>query len=257
MHFYKYQGTGNDFVLLDNREHRFDGLTAERIARLCDRRFGIGADGLMLLEMAPGHDFKMVYFNSDGREGSMCGNGGRCIAAFAQRLGVVSGHARFIAVDGPHEAVIGASGDFVELNMSDAAWPELLGDHAVVNTGSPHFVRFCADIRGLDLDREGKSVRWSPAYAREGINVNFLLPLDEKSLALRTYERGVEAETLSCGTGATAAALSYFAAGKTTATELTVRTEGGDLMIRFEPVPGGFRNIRLCGPATFVFEGDI
>jgi diaminopimelate epimerase len=257
MHFFKYQGTGNDFVLLDNRDHRFDGLTTERIARLCDRRFGIGADGLMLLENQPGYDFRMVYYNSDGRESSMCGNGGRCIAAFAQRLGVVDEKARFLAVDGPHEATIRPTGEFVELKMSDAPWPSLSGDHAVVDTGSPHYVRFCSDIHSLNVPREGKAVRFSPAYAQEGINVNFLLPIDETAISLRTYERGVEDETLSCGTGATAAALSYYAAGKTTARQIAVHTPGGTLQVRFAPHEGGFGEIWLCGPATFVFEGKI
>jgi diaminopimelate epimerase len=258
MHFYKYQGTGNDFVLLDNRDHRYDGLSTEQIARLCDRRFGIGADGLMLLENQPGYDFKMVYYNSDGRESTMCGNGGRCIAAFAKRLGVVADRARFLAVDGPHEATIRAAGDYVELKMSDAPWPNLSEDHAVVDTGSPHYVRFCtSDLRSLDVLREGRAVRYSPTFEREGINVNFLSPIDAAACSLRTYERGVEDETLSCGTGATAAALSYFAAGKTTAQQITVHTPGGTLLVRFQPRAGGFEKIWLCGPAHFVFEGEI
>ena len=257
IHFCKYQGTGNDFVLLDNRDHRYDGLTTEQIAFLCDRRFGIGADGLMLLEPAPGYDFRMVYYNSDGRESSMCGNGGRCIAAFARRLGVVGQTARFLAVDGPHEALVLPAGDYVELKMSDAAWPALHGDHAVVDTGSPHYVRFCDELRELDVDGAGKAVRYSAEYTEKGINVNFLLPLGDGEFSLRTYERGVEAETLSCGTGATAAALSYYASGRTQAHRLTVHTEGGDLSVRFEPVEGGFRDIWLCGPATFVFEGVL
>lgn len=254
--FYKYQGTGNDFVLIDNREKKIS-LSPEQIKFLCDRRFGIGADGLMLLELEPGMDFKMVYFNSDGHESSMCGNGGRCITALAKRLGVIDKETKFLAIDGIHEAKV-LSDDFISLKMNDVRNVESGDGYFYLNTGSPHYVKLTQDVKNMDVFTEGKNIRYNDRFKEEGTNVNFIEKQDDV-LFVRTYERGVENETLSCGTGVTASAL--VAAMKGLATEKNnckVRTLGGDLNVKFDKVlENNFYNIWLEGPATFVFKGDI
>lgn len=269
MKFWKYQGAGNDFVMLDQRlEKTIDRADTARIERLCDRRFGIGGDGLILLQDLPDYDFEMVYFNSDGRESSMCGNGGRCIAAFANDLGIINGACRFMAIDGPHEATVRTTSTpgeaWVELKMSDVQNIEMQDNTYVLNTGSPHYVRFENEVDTLDMMAEGRAVRYSDAYKKEGINVNIACfnPADshEAGLKIRTYERGVEAETLACGTGVTAAAIAaYFqkkyAPGQY---EIPVEAKGGALSVRFTAQANGmFSDIWLCGPAAFVFEGAI
>jgi diaminopimelate epimerase len=256
LRFFKYQGTGNDFILIDNRDGSVH-LDQKQIAALCHRRFGIGADGLMLLQNEPGVDFKMVYFNSDGRESSMCGNGGRCIVAFASRLGIVGNKARFTAVDGVHEALIDAS-DNIALKMQDVKNIEQSGDHFILNTGSPHYVRVVHALNDLDVVAEGKIVRYGPEFAEDGINVNFLERVGEE-LFVRTYERGVEDETYSCGTGVTASALVACLRGMaTTKNSCVVKTMGGVLEVSYERVlENNFYNIWLKGPASFVFEGAI
>ena len=207
--FYKYQGAGNDFILIDQREHHYLKQDQEAIIqKLCDRRFGIGADGLMLLEKADGYDFRMVYFNADGREGSMCGNGGRCIVAFAHFLGLVNQACTFIAVDGPHEAIV-KSPNYIELKMQDVKHIEVGEDHFVLDTGSPHYIQFVSDIDQVDVVNAGKAIRYNNRFAEKGINVNFVDVHTEQSLRIATYERGVEDETLACGTGVTAAAIAH------------------------------------------------
>lgn len=265
MKFWKYQGAGNDFVMLDQREYQWIGRADTRvIASLCDRRFGIGADGLILLQQLPGYDFEMVYFNADGRESTMCGNGGRCIAAFAQHLGVVGTHGKFMAIDGEHEAIItpgDANESWVELLMSNVQKVDKEAGAFVLNTGSPHYVRFEEDIDALDMVAEGRHVRYSERWKKEGINVNLVCPsTDGKSLNIRTYERGVEDETYACGTGVTAAAISSFvqSGGTKGASEIPVHAKGGDLSVRFQANDDGtFSNIWLCGPAVRVFTGEI
>ncbi len=249
---YKYQGTGNDFVIIDNREKTIS-LTVEQIRLLCDRRFGIGADGLMLLELEPGIDFKMVYFNSDGNESSMCGNGGRCITAFAKQLGIITSEAKFLAIDGMHEAKIMA--DSVSLKMNDVRDIEVGDDYFYLNTGSPHYVKFVKDIETFDVVVEGKKIRYSDRFKAEGTNVNFI-ERTEHELFVRTYERGVEDETLSCGTGVTAAALvAGFKGLSTDKKNCRIKTLGGNLNVKFEKVlENTFYNIWLEGPALFVFE---
>lgn len=257
--FYKYQGTGNDFILIDQRTTKY--LTRAHqaiIEQLCDRRFGIGADGLMLLEQREGYDFEMIYFNADGRESSMCGNGGRCITAFAKMLGVVDINAYFLAIDGPHHANVTAVGDWVELQMIDVKSVEYGHDFWIMNTGSPHYVKMKSDLKTLDIHKEGRAIRYGERFAEMGINVNFM-QATASGIEVATYERGVEDETFSCGTGVTAAAIAYWSSQKNTALrEISIVTKGGNLTVRLEPDGYvGFRNIWLCGPATMVFQGNV
>lgn len=255
INFYKYQGTGNDFVLIDNRR-RDVVLNTEQIRLLCDRRFGIGADGLMLLEAEPGVDFKMVYYNSDGRESSMCGNGGRCIVAFAHHLGVIGNSARFMAVDGIHEATLG--GGLVALKMQDVKEIESGDNYFCLNTGSPHYVTFVTGLQSFDVVGEGRKLRYNESFAPEGTNVNFVEKL-EQGLFVRTYERGVEDETFSCGTGVTAVALVAALTGSAdTRNSCHLLTRGGALDVSFEKVlETNFYNIWLKGPAMQVFQGSV
>lgn len=255
LQFYKYQGTGNDFILIDNRKNEIQ-LNTEQVKWLCDRRFGIGADGLMLLELEPGADFKMVYFNSDGNQSSMCGNGGRCITAFAKKMGLINDRTKFIAIDGVHEAVIHEG--FVSLKMNDVKSIENNGDHYFLNTGSPHYVKFVDDVNSYNVFEEGKRIRNNERFAEEGTNVNFI-EKKEDSVFVRTYERGVEDETLSCGTGVTASALVAAISGASTGKNYCkISTLGGDLRVKFDKVlETNFYNIWLEGPAEFVFEGRI
>lgn len=256
LNFYKYHGTGNDFILFDNRQQAIS-LTTEQISFLCNRRFGIGADGLMLLELEPGFDFKMVYFNSDGRQSSMCGNGGRCITAFAYFLGLIERKCRFLAIDGPHEAQILDNGN-VSLKMADVKDVELNNDHYYLNTGSPHYVKAVRDIENFDVVGEGKKIRYNERFREEGTNVNFIEKKDD-SIFVRTYERGVEDETYSCGTGVTAAALVAGLEGMLeTKNNCRIKTLGGELEVKFEKVlDRNFYNIWLQGPAIQVFNGSI
>ncbi|MCU0434659.1 MAG: diaminopimelate epimerase [Bacteroidia bacterium] len=254
--FYKYQGTGNDFVLVDDRENRFPDQDKKLVERICDRHFGIGADGLMLLRNEPGYDFRMVYFNSDGAPGSMCGNGGRCICRFAHDLGIVNGsEINFIAYDGAHNAFI--TGDNVQLKMSDVHQTELTGTDYFIDTGSPHVVRFMSDVSGLNVYAAGREVRYSPRFAEQGTNVNFVEVMGQ-NIFVRTYERGVENETLSCGTGVTASALAASLQGIAPESgNIAVETKGGSLMVHYHRRNGGFDDIWLEGPAKFVFQGEL
>jgi diaminopimelate epimerase len=257
--FHKYQGTGNDFVLIDQREQQyFTRADQPLIERLCDRRFGIGADGLMLLQKKEGYDFEMIYFNADGRESTMCGNGGRCICAFAKKIGVIETKAYFLAIDGAHDATINEAGDWVELQMIDVKQVEQGGDFFVLNTGSPHYVTFVKDFAALNVFEEGRKVRYNERFAEAGINVNFITPI-ENGIKVATYERGVEDETLSCGTGVTAAAIAFWLSqNNTLLQEISIQTKGGQLSVRLQPDGYvGFKNIWLCGPATSVFEGEV
>lgn len=252
--FYKYQGTGNDFVIMDNRDGKIR-LSTEQVSHICDRRFGIGADGLMLLGSAEGYDFSMVYYNADGREGSMCGNGGRCLTRFAYDMGIHKSSFLFTAVDGDHTASLNDNG-WIHLKMKDV---DTVTDHHgdfILDTGSPHYVKQSNDIKNLDVYEEGKEIRYSKDFAEKGINVNFVEP-DEKCIMVRTYERGVEDETYSCGTGVTASAL-VFAHNENGFNRIEVQTKGGHLAVEFEKTgEHSFRNIWLCGPAVFVFKGEI
>jgi len=257
--FHKYHGAGNDFILLDDRagdlHQQFDQVT---IARWCHRRFGIGADGLMLLQSHPDYDFEMIYYNSDGAPSSMCGNGGRCIVRFARDLGIVREEYRFLAVDGPHRAKLLDNG-WVSLEMLDVTEVTSLQDDIfVLDTGSPHYITFRENISTIDVFTEGRTLRNSPPYAEKGININFVSEAED-GLHIATYERGVEDETLACGTGVTAAAIAaikragvddgYF--------HVPVKAKGGDLAVRGKLDSGRFTELWLEGPAVRVFEGKL
>lgn len=256
--FYKYQGTGNDFVIIDNREHQYLSRSDHAIVeRLCDRKFGVGADGLMLLQKSAEYDFEMVYFNADGYEGSMCGNGGRCIVAFAHFLGAIGNECRFIAVDGPHDAKVLSDG-WVELKMVDVAEVEKGDGFYFLDTGSPHYIAFAPDVAKVDVVEQGRAIRYSDRFKAEGTNVNFVQKADDR-LIVATYERGVEDETLSCGTGVTAAALAAsLQEEKQEENGVTdIQAKGGKLQIKFKKTNTGFEDVWLCGPATQVFQGTI
>lgn len=254
--FQKYQGTGNDFIMVDNRTLFFPKNDTKLIEWLCDRRFGIGADGLILLENDTMSDFKMGYYNSDGNESSMCGNGGRCLTAFAKSKGVIDVKATFNAVDGLHHATIDSKG-IISLQMIDVDTISRQPDFVFLNTGSPHHVTLVNDLSLFDVKNQGAAIRYSDLYGKAGSNVNFVQPLGENHFRLRTYERGVEDETLSCGTGATATAIAMHTLGKTTANVIDLDVEGGKLQVAFEFNEGKYSNIHLIGPATFVFHGEI
>lgn len=254
--FEKYEGTGNDFVMIDNRNLTFPKNDTELISRWCNRRFGIGADGLILIENDNFSDFSMVYFNADGRLGSMCGNGGRCAVAFAQSLGIARSETKFLAADGFHTAHTLTDGR-IALQMSEVSEIQFVGDAVFLNTGSPHHVAFHEAVTECDVETLGASIRYSDRYAPAGTNVNFVEMLPDGSFKMRTYERGVEAETLSCGTGATAVAVAMHELGKTTDQNATLHVQGGTLEVSFEKIGSRYSNIVLTGPATFVFKGVI
>ena len=258
INFSKYQGAGNDFVLIDHRVNTLKNIDNKLVAQLCDRRFGIGGDGLMLLLDHPDYDFEMVYYNADGNVGSMCGNGGRCIVAFAKQLGVIESETTFLAVDGPHYAKISAAGDFVSLQMIDVETVNRDGEDYVINTGSPHYVKFeTAAITDKDVFTEGRAIRYNETYKGEGININFVED-KEDHLFVRTYERGVEDETFACGTGVTAVALAdAVAKGKRGTIQTPIKVLGGELNIHFNYDGKQFTQIFLEGPAVKVFKGEI
>lgn len=255
--FSKYQGTGNDFVLIDNREQQIAPDNFELFEKLCDRRFGVGADGLMLLENADTYDFRMRYYNSDGKEGSMCGNGGRCIVAFAYQLAMFTDKCKFIAVDGEHEAEVhpNKEGLKVSLKMIDVDTIEFGNDSCFLNTGSPHFVQFIENHEQFDTYTEGKNIRYNSRFKEIGTNVNFV-SLHKDYIQVSTYERGVEDETYSCGTGVVASAIS--SSFKTNTSNFKIKTKGGNLEVCFDKInEQKIENIWLVGPATAVFDGEI
>lgn len=259
LHFYKYQGAGNDFILVDNRQTLINHNNTELLAHLCDRRFGIGGDGIMFLQAIEGYDFEMVYYNADGRPSSMCGNGGRCIVAFAKFLGLIDSETEFLAVDGPHYARISEEGNWISLQMIDVDHITLDGEAYVLNTGSPHYVTLAHQLKDKDVFAEGLAIRNNETYCNDGINVNFVEPLaDGNGYFVRTFERGVEDETYACGTGVTAVALAMASHNNQTGHITTpVKVLGGNLNIRFNYDGLNFTNIFLEGPAVQVFEGKI
>ena len=254
LNFYKYQGTGNDFVMIDNRHEVFDKNNTKLITELCDRRFGIGADGLILLENHQNLDFKMIYFNADSSR-SFCGNGARCAVAFAKQLNIIKDKASFEAIDGEHNATI--SEGIVKLHMHDVGAVEKYSEHVFLDTGSPHHIEMKENIQNLDIKTEGARIRYGEPYNEVGSNVNFVKKLSDTVFEVRTYERGVEDETLSCGTGVTAVAIAMHSLEKTDDNTVTLQTQGGELQVSFEEKDGYYSNIWLCGPAKLVFQGKV
>ena len=253
--FYKYQGTGNDFVIIDNRQNSFDKNDTKLVHFLCDRRFGIGADGLILLENHNDLDFKMVYYNADGNQSSMCGNGGRCIVAFANFLGIIENETSFEAIDGLHHAVV--EDDFVKLQMNNVDTIDKYESHLFLDTGSPHHVQFENELELLNVKAKGAKIRYGELYDDAGTNINFVERVDDDTFSVRTYERGVEDETFSCGTGVTAVALAMHHQKETTNKIVYLETKGGELQVSFDINENGYHNIWLIGPAKQVYKGEI
>lgn len=252
--FHKYQGTGNDFVMVDNRSGLIDRNDKQYAKKLCDRKFGVGSDGLILIENHEEYDFEMVFFNPDGSQ-SMCGNGSRCAVKFAQHLGIIKEQTTFLSTDGVHTATI--NGEIVSLSMQDVL-PEKIKtfpEHFTIDTGSPHYVIFASNINHKSVKDEGALIRYSDEFKEKGINVNFVEKLDKQKIAVRTYERGVEDETLSCGTGVTACAIAHVLHGGVSPVQIS--TLGGDLIVKFDLKSGASTNVYLEGPAMKVYEGQI
>ncbi len=254
INFYKYQGAGNDFILIDAYDKKIE-LSQPVIYQLCSRRFGIGADGLMLLKKHDYYDFEMIYYNADGLQGTMCGNGGRCIVSFAKKLGLIKDFTRFIAIDGEHEAYI-YDNDIVKLKMQDVKDIEIYHNYYFLNTGSPHYVEFVDDIQNIDVVQLGKKIRYSKDFEPEGTNVNFAQIMQD-ILKIRTYERGVEDETLACGTGSVALALAYTKRSESYISPIKIHALGGELRVYFKYLDNYFSDIWLEGPAKFVFQGEV
>ena len=263
--FSKYQGAGNDFIIIDNRSMRFEINNKKLIATLCNRRFGIGADGLMLLEKSIDTDFEMLYYNANGRLGSLCGNGARCIVSFAKKLGIIQNETVFRAMDGLHYAKVNDEGNYVSLQMKDVSTYDKNGEDYIINTGSPHYVKVVNELDSYDVYSEGMTIRNNELYKQDGINVNFVEAISDvenksncKKFFVRTFERGVEDETLACGTGATAVAIAMAIEHQVSGEiETDIQVKGGDLKVKFLAYNNNFSQILLEGPASFVFEGRI
>ena len=251
--FYKYQGTGNDFIIIDNRKETFPKNDINLVSKLCNRHFGIGADGLILLENDATSDFKMIYFNADGSQ-TMCGNGGRCAVAFAKRLNIIDSKTTFTAFDGAHYAEI--NNDIISLHMIDVNEIILNDGYTFANTGTQHHVEIVADLDNFPVFEKGKDIRHN-MYGKQGSNVNFVEQVNNNTFRVRTYEKGVEDETLACGTGVTAVAIAMHATKKTTETSIKLPVEGGLLEVCFDEKNGNYTNIFLKGPAVCVFKGEI
>ena len=255
--FSKYQGAGNDFIIVDNRILQWSPKQ-EEILRLCDRHFGIGSDGLMLLTEKPGFDFYMTYYNSDGRESTMCGNGGRCMTLFARSLGLVGSDARFSAIDGQHVSVIlnQESPVHIRLRMKEVEVDEIHPDHVFLDTGSPHYVIFSKDVARMEIVPEARKIRFGDRFRENGTNIDFVEVFPDH-LYVRSYERGVENETLSCGTGVTASVLAVALTSGFHPTFMDVETPGGALRVSFKQDGKFFTDVWLEGPVEFVFRGVV
>jgi len=251
--FYKYHGAGNDFIIIDNRKFFFDKKNKSYIENICNRRTGVGADGLILLENDSNGDFKMVYFNADGNESTMCGNGGRCIVAFAKKMNIINKETSFEAIDGLHYATIDDKNN-VNLQMKDIDIIENTYTDFVLDTGSPHYVKVVDEFT-KDFVELARNIRNSKRFKKEGINVNFI-KVNENKVTIRTFERGVEDETLACGTGCVAAAISVMEINKTTK-DIHLNAKGGELKVSATKDKKGYKNIWLYGPTAFVFKGTL
>ena len=255
MKFYKYTGAGNDFILFNDMTGEMPVLSSKQVQFLCDRHFGVGADGVMILKKSKALDFDMEYFNADGSGGTMCGNGGRCLVAFAQKSGIIEKHTKFLASDGVHEAFINQR-NIVKLKMIDVDEVKSIGKDFYCYTGSPHYIIFVDDIEVVDVCNEGRKIRYSDTYKNEGTNVNFVKIEENHSISIRTYERGVEDETLSCGTGAVASAL-VSAIVKHLASPIKVLTKGGEVTVWFRFKEEKFSDVFLEGEANAVYKGYL
>lgn len=252
LEFYKYQGTGNDFIMIDNRSKKFPKKNITLITKLCNRNFGIGADGVILVENDSTFDFKMIYFNADGSQ-TFCGNGGRCAVAFAKYLEIINTETNFIAVDGEHLATI--ENRIVSLKMIDVDKIEVKNNAVYAYTGTQHHVEMVDSLNNFPVFEKGKEIRYS--YDEPGSNVNFVEQINDSNFRVRTYEKGVENETLACGTGVTAVAIAMHKTGKTKNNSISLPVEGGNLKVSFTEENGIYTNVFLKGPATFVYKGNI
>jgi len=256
--FEKYHGAGNDFIIIDDRKGNVE-LSKDNIALLCHRRFGIGADGLMLLQESNTFDFKMTYFNADGYEGSLCGNGGRCIVYFAKQLGLINSETRFEAIDGEHRAHILSGNEddgIVSLKMADVDKIEKFDDDYFLNTGSPHYVKIVENLDSIDAFELGKSIRWDNRFQPEGTNANFVI-IQGDHLFVRTFERGVENLTLACGTGVVASATVAAERSTNQFYNYFIKTDGGDLKVKFKKKNNIYSDIWLEGPVVKVYGGNV
>jgi len=257
LEFYKYHGAGNDFIMIDCRNADEKVFSLEVVKHLCNRHLGIGADGLILLLKDNSTDFRMKYFNSDGKEGTMCGNGGRCIAAFARDLGIIKDKTVFSGIDGLHQASF-LGHERVDLQMIDVKEVKRFDDGFLINTGSPHFVCFKNSIKDINVFEEGREMRHQERFSSSGANINFVETIDNNSFKIRTFERGVEDETLACGTGSVASAISSYITHKTDKSAYIIEAEGGRLEVRFTAnKDGSYTDVWLKGPVKFVFKGEI
>tara|TARA_B100000767_G_scaffold169051_1_gene158251 strand:+ start:3418 stop:4197 length:780 start_codon:yes stop_codon:yes gene_type:complete len=253
--FQKYQGTGNDFIIIDNTDLSFPSENISLIKQLCDRKFGIGCDGLILINPSNSSDYLMNYYNSDGNLGSMCGNGARCSVKFAQNLNIINDKTVFTAFDGLHNALIFE--DYIMLSMKPVNEIKKYGNDLFLDTGSPHYVQLVSDIEKIDVLSQGRLIRNNSLFKNNGVNVNFVQLISNSEFSVRTYERGVENETLSCGTGVTAVALAMFELNKTSLNKLKIVTKGGDLSVEFNKTLKGYNNIKLTGMVKMVYSGEV
>jgi diaminopimelate epimerase len=252
--FSKYHGTGNDFIILDGRNQKFDLKNAAFIKQMCHRRYGIGADGVMVLQSDKNYDFKMVYFNSDGFEGTMCGNGGRCICSFALSLGIINNKTTFIASDGIHEAIL--EKEIIHLKMNNVSKITPFDDGLLIDTGSPHFIQITNNPHDVDTEKMGKEIRHQQRFAPKGANINFV-SVSENTIQIATFERGVESETLSCGTGSVASAIAFTYNKPNGNYTYNIHAKGGKLSVSLEKEGMLYHNIWLSGPTVKVFDGII
>jgi len=258
VHFSKYHGTGNDFVIIDGRDQDTSYFDNDLIRQICDRRFGIGSDGLIILKEGKRADFEMNFFNADGFEGTMCGNGGRCITAFAHHLKIIGLDTTFEGIDGKHSSAILPNGE-IRLKLKDVNGLRWVEDGYLLDTGSPHFVKFVSQLDQIDVEMDGKEIRNQSRFGKGGVNVNFVAKgSGSNRISVRTFERGVEAETFSCGTGVTAAAICAYFHFKTDIFSYSIRTRGGNLNVSFKAQHHSqFTDIYLTGPASHVYDGSI
>ena len=253
--FDKYQGAGNDFIIIDDFNNKYSKLSIQQLSKMCDRKTGIGADGVIILVASQSTDFEMKYYNCDGKLSSLCGNGARCAVSYAHKSKMIGKKTKFDAIDGIHEASL-LSKDKVRIGFNDVKNFLKHNDSFVTNTGSPHYIKIVDNVYEIDVKKQGSAIRYSKDFASEGINVNFLQKKNNSNFLIRTYERGVEDETLACGTGAVAAAIILHHVGETSGnTNLDIDTLGGSLKVDFNFHNDTYKNIFLEGPANYVFSG--